>query len=151
MDNKWIKIEYRPMTKEEKEDHGIQDLQEAQMLNCQLPEDGQEVLITTNGMVRTAIFCEEYGECGFEDEDISDVQAWMPMPKPYGKANEREKTEVELFIDYAIKERCEGCKDCDPKAMYQPEVFCVEQSFARWLNRCGKRWQQARGGKDDSQ
>lgn len=89
MDNKWIKIEYRPMTKEEKENHGIQDLQEAQMLNCQLPEDGQEVLITTNGIVRTAIFCEEYGECGFEDEDISNVQAWMPMPKPYGKANER--------------------------------------------------------------
>ena len=51
-------------------------------------------------------------------------------------------TEIEAFIDYAIKERCEGCKDCDPKKNGSQEVVCMEQGFAHWIMDLGKRWQQ---------
>ena len=53
-------------------------------------------------------------------------------------------TEIEAFIDYAIKERCEGCKDCDPKSRESQSVVCMEQGFAHWLMYTGQRWQKER-------
>ena len=60
--------------------------------DCQMPEDGQEVLITTSwGNVCIDTYVQEYG--AFEDhEDYEDVVAWMPLPKPFEKepeANDR--------------------------------------------------------------
>ena len=54
-------------------------------------------------------------------------------------------TEIEAFIDYAIKERCEGCKDCDPKKNGSQAVVCMEQGFAHWIMDLGRRWQQGKG------
>lgn len=52
---------------------------------------------------------------------------------------------IKDFIDYAIKERCEGCKDCDPKKNGSQAVVCMEQGFAQWLIHTGERWKQERG------
>lgn len=54
------------------------------------------------------------------------------------------KQTIDDFIDYAIKERCEGCTECDPKCRDVQEAYCVEQGFAQWLMYTGERWQQAR-------
>ena len=47
-----------------------------------LPEDGEEVILTTEGgFVVTDIFCREDNDgCYFEGYDIEEVRAWMPMP-----------------------------------------------------------------------
>lgn len=50
-----------------------------------LPEDGEEVILTTEGgFITTDIFCREDNDgCYFENYDIDEVRAWMPMPEPY--------------------------------------------------------------------
>ena len=66
------------------------------MIIGSLPEEGEEVLVTVYGQVEIDSFgCdveydESVGECKYEwfceNNDIEDVKAWMPKPKPY-KAN----------------------------------------------------------------
>ena len=59
------------------------------ILNCPLPDDGAEVLITTEfGNVFMDVFHNENGDCYFEDYEIEDARAWMPLPKPYKKEAE---------------------------------------------------------------
>ena len=84
---KWIPIKTRPLTKKEKEyfaEQGYSEDSISFMYDCPLPEDGEEVLITTLfDVVQTDTFCRDDG-CYFEtycDED--DVKAWMPKPEPY--------------------------------------------------------------------
>lgn len=79
----WIPIKFRPLTEEEKECYpeeadGIYD--------CRLPDDGEEVLITTRwGAVCIDTFHrDEEDQSYFEDhDDADDVSAWKPLPKPY--------------------------------------------------------------------
>lgn len=83
----WIPITTRPMTEEEKaEYHGEYDPNEIQMYDCPIPEDCQEVLITTCfGNVTTDTF---YRDDGYYFEtycDDGDVLAWQPKPEPYKK------------------------------------------------------------------
>lgn len=80
--NQWTKIIFRPLTEEEKEKYpegcdGIYD--------CNIPEDGQDVLITTlSGYVVVDTFCRDCDGCYFETYcDTDDVKAWMPFPEPY--------------------------------------------------------------------
>ena len=87
--NKWIPLKTRPMTDEERTFY--RDLAEygAEMFDCPLPDDGQEVLVTTRyDEVKTETFYRDEG-CYFEtycDED--DVKAWMPLPEPYKAESE---------------------------------------------------------------
>ena len=81
----WIKVSARTLTEEEMKDSESEaDIK----LECPLPEDGQEVLLTVNGRkgpsVVVDIFCEvtEYGSY-FENWDWEDIIAWAPMPEPY--------------------------------------------------------------------
>lgn len=86
----WTELTSRLMTDEEKEERGLQPEEIANMINSNLPQDGEEVLITVRGTVTQTTFIEEgYGEVGFDDEYIEDVTAWMPMPEPFkrGKKN----------------------------------------------------------------
>lgn len=63
------------------------------MIIGSLPEEGEEVLVTVYGQVEIDSFgCdveydESIGECRHEwfceNNDIEDVKAWMPKPKPY--------------------------------------------------------------------
>ena len=85
---RWIPIKTRPMTEEEKEhffeyaDSRCDDTYT--ILDCPLPDDGQEVILSVNGYVSTDIFCRDSADgCYFESYDIDDVNAWMPLPQPY--------------------------------------------------------------------
>lgn len=89
---KWIPIKTRPLTDKEKEEYadlGYSEDSITFMYDCPLPEDGEEVLITTRyDEVTTDTFCRDEG-CYFEtycDED--DVKAWMPLPQPYKTESE---------------------------------------------------------------
>ena len=92
----WIPIKTRPMTEEEKEhffeyaDSRCDDTYT--ILDCPLPDDGQEVILSVNGYVSTDIFCRDsaYG-CYFESYDIDDVDAWMPFPESYKAESEDEE------------------------------------------------------------
>ena len=62
------------------------------MINSDLPQDGEEVLITVRGMVKETTFIEEgYGEVGFDEEYIEDVTAWMQMPEPFKKGAKHDR------------------------------------------------------------
>lgn len=77
---RWIPIKIRLITEEEKEEIGYEyDF----IYDCSLPDDGQDVLITTPYGVQKTTFYTDYG-CYFESyEDEGDVIAWMPLPQPY--------------------------------------------------------------------
>ena len=84
--NKWIPITSRPMTEEEKEHYKIHPdyRDDCRIFNCKLPDDGQEVLISVCGGVEIDTFIQDANDgCYFEDRDIDDVDAWMPLPTPY--------------------------------------------------------------------
>lgn len=89
---RWFPIKTRPLTKEEKERYAYLGYSEDSidsMYDCPLPEDGEEVLITTlHDEVTTDTFYRDEG-CYFETYcDKDDVKAWMPKPKPYKAESE---------------------------------------------------------------
>ena len=73
----WIPITYRDADEDEQEDGVIY------MLTCPLPEEGEEVLVSSGKYIRIDTMCYDDGwhfdSCG----DMKDVDAWMPLPKPY--------------------------------------------------------------------
>ena len=93
--SEWIPVTYRPMTGEERiafaKYYGIEycDTADEKTFDCPLPEDGQEILISTSWGV-----LEDVAENDIDDEgfivyglyakgDWKGVDAWMPKPKPY--------------------------------------------------------------------
>ena len=83
----WIPIKTRPLAEEEKEEYPDYSF----MYDCHLPEDGEEVLVTTyGGRVTLDTFYRDDG-CYFECYcDEGDVLAWMPLPKPYKKESDND-------------------------------------------------------------
>lgn len=91
----WIPIKYRLMTPEERIEfadyYGIEycDTASEKMFDCPLPEDGQEILISTGEYVIADVCFIEDGfgsmNCySLENRgDWEGVNAWMPMPEPY--------------------------------------------------------------------
>ena len=89
---KWVPIVSREMTEDEAKNYfdylGDRIGEAYTILDCYLPEDGQEVLITVNGYVTTDTFVRDEGYgCYFEGYDIEDVTAWQPLPEPYKKGD----------------------------------------------------------------
>lgn len=85
----WIPIKTRPMTEEEKEYYSEYLFEGNGLIyECPLPEDGQEVLVTSKyGSVDKTTF---YTDCGnyFENyEDYDEVIAWQPLPEPYKESD----------------------------------------------------------------
>ena len=83
--NGWIPVKTRPMTEEEKEYYSEYLFEDNGFIyECPLPDDGQEVLITSKyGSVDKTTF---YTDCGnyFENyEDYDEVIAWKQLPQPY--------------------------------------------------------------------
>ena len=80
----WRPFKTRPLTDEEKEMHPDIDL----ILDCDLPKNGQKILITVNEPghepVQTDVFCDD-GECSLDSlyEIGTEATAWMPSPEPY--------------------------------------------------------------------
>lgn len=79
-DSSWIPIKTRKLTEEEKEEYPDCEF----MYDCKLPDDGEEVLVTTfAGNVTLDTFCRDDG-CYFETYcEENEVIAWKPKPKPY--------------------------------------------------------------------
>ena len=78
----WIPIKTRELTAEEKEEYPDITF----MWDCPLPDDVQDVLITTRwGDVQLCTFCVDDKGLYFDDMDFDDVLAWMPLPEPYTK------------------------------------------------------------------
>lgn len=96
LDNQWIPITFRGADDEEyalyEKEYGDIPREECNVYNCQLPDDGQEVLITTSwGSVCEDIFHAEPDGYFFEDHyDPDEVIAWMPKPGAYKKGGDRE-------------------------------------------------------------
>lgn len=87
---KWIKIESRPMTEEERKEwselNGYDiEYEDAIIYTSELPDDGQEVLVCSKwGHVWVDTFSDDpdYG-VGFEENgDMDGIVAWMPLPEP---------------------------------------------------------------------
>ena len=85
---KWIEVKYRSITEEERE-HYREDV--TIIYDCVLPEDGQDVLITTyRGDVVFSTFYDDGEVVYFENwEDYDDVIAWMPLPEPFKREEEQ--------------------------------------------------------------
>ena len=86
----WREFKTRPLTEEEKEMYPNID----RLLDCELPKNGQKILITVNEPghepVQTDVFCDD-GECSLDSlyEIGTEATAWMPSPEPY-KPNEKQ-------------------------------------------------------------
>ena len=78
-DDGWIEIKTRPSTYDEKQRY--QDI--IWMYDCELPDDGQEVLVTTSsGDVEKTFYHAEHFV--FEDyEGPDDLLAWRPLPEGF--------------------------------------------------------------------
>ena len=88
----WIPVKFRNLTEEEKKlykERGIFEGAETAW-DCPLPDDRQDVLITTTyGDVVVSTFrIDEYDGMYFEEEDSEYVKAWMPLPEPYKTESE---------------------------------------------------------------
>lgn len=79
--DEWIEVKTRPSTYDEKQRY--QDI--IWMYDCELPDDGQEVLISTKyGTIEKTIYTSEHFV--FEDyEGEDEVLAWMPLPALFKK------------------------------------------------------------------
>lgn len=91
LDSQWIPITFRQADDEEYEKfiERFDDIprEECKVYDCRMPDDGQEVLVTTiGGYVCEDIFCADPDYYGFENcSDPDDAIAWMPKPEPYKK------------------------------------------------------------------
>jgi hypothetical protein len=88
---KWVPIETRPLTKEERQEFAkywcvdYEDTAEEFAFACRMPDDGQEILISTEWGVTIdiCIFDDGYGLETRGDWD--GVTAWMPLPEAYNE------------------------------------------------------------------
>lgn len=84
---RWIPIVRREPTDEEKADYLAQYGEElCYMLENEMPLDGQEVLVSIGEFVSEDVFDEDF--YNFENNDIENVDAWMPLPEPYKSESE---------------------------------------------------------------
>lgn len=78
----WTPIVTRPLTEKEKEEYPDATF----IYDCHMPDDGEEVLVSTIWGVCIDTYCAEPEGCYFENYcDEGDVLAWQPKPKPYKK------------------------------------------------------------------
>ena len=93
---KWIPVVLRPMTAEERSYYeeaagGIFEDEDAVIFDNPMPEDGQEIWVTTKGGYVFQDVCEnDFGMVGLEGNgDWADVIAWQPLyrPEPYKEEN----------------------------------------------------------------
>lgn len=77
----WIPIKIKEITPEDKELLSFDyDDSSTHMWDCEMPDDGEEVLLQTSG----GIFMTEYSlEYGFEDFMGDELKAWMHKPDKY--------------------------------------------------------------------
>lgn len=84
LESRWTPIKIRELTEEERKEN---DECICFMFDCPMPEDEQEILISTKYGV-------EFDTCYFDEgyyldsgRDWDEVHAWMPLPEPYKGAD----------------------------------------------------------------
>lgn len=80
-ESKWIPITMRPIEEDEKDDFPDATF----MFDCHMPENGEEILITTKYGVE---FDTCYNDDGYyldSNRSWDEVFAWMPLPEAYKK------------------------------------------------------------------
>ena len=94
--NKWIPVVLRPMTAEERSYYEeaageIFEDEDAVIFDSPMPEDGQEIWVTTKcGYVFQDVCENDFGMVGLEGNgDWADVIAWQPLYRlePYKEEN----------------------------------------------------------------
>lgn len=78
-DQKWIPFTKRELTTEEKEEHPEWDY----IMNCELPDDGEEILVSNGKFVWSDTFINDGDGCYLDGDTELDGCAWMPLPEPY--------------------------------------------------------------------
>lgn len=82
-ENAWIPVKYHHISEKERAEESISnDIR--YMLDCKMPDDGQEILVTngeTTWQDTSFIDCDGY----YLDSnyDWIDITAWRPLPEPY--------------------------------------------------------------------
>ena len=82
-ENGWIPVKYHQISEKERAEEFLsKDIQ--YMLDCKMPDDGQEILVTngeTTWQDTSFIDCDGY----YLDSnyDWIDITAWRPLPEPY--------------------------------------------------------------------
>ena len=80
VDTRWIPFKKRPLDDEERKEHP----EWVYMWDCPLPDDGEEILVSSKKFVWKDEWCDDCdgsGLCG--GDEIEEDWAWMPMPEPY--------------------------------------------------------------------
>lgn len=79
--NGWIPFKLREADEEEQWEYGF-----THMLDCELPDEGQEILVTySNGCVGIDTFLKDGFECYLDsnNEFVTEAVAWQPLPEAY--------------------------------------------------------------------
>lgn len=86
---KWIPVEYHRITEDERKENDY-PADWVFYIDSPMPEEGQEILITTSGGVGIDT-CLNDGDSYYTDSGYDwcgDITAWMPLPEPYKKEGE---------------------------------------------------------------
>ena len=81
----WIPVEYHQITEEERQENDY-PADWVYYIDSPMPEEGQEILITTNTGYVEKCTCLNDGESWYTDDDYDwcgEIKAWMPLPEPY--------------------------------------------------------------------
>ena len=98
-EQRWIPVKYHELTEEERKEC-LFSADIKYMLDCELPDDEQEIIVTDGRhvWVDTCIVNDGYALDSGHDW-IEDVVAWMPLPEPY-----REVFMWRVFADLSYKQ-----------------------------------------------
>lgn len=82
-ENGWIPVKYHQISEKERAEESISnDIQ--CMLDCKMPDDGQEILVTNGETTwRDTSFIDCDGYYLDSNYDWIEITAWQPLPKPY--------------------------------------------------------------------
>ena len=89
-EQRWIPVKYHELTEEERKEC-LFSADIKYMLDCELPDDEQEIIVTDGRhvWVDTCIVNDGYALDSGHDW-IEGVVAWMPLPEPYRESEEEQ-------------------------------------------------------------
>lgn len=77
-EQRWIPFTKRELTAEEQEEHPEWSC----IMECPLPDEGQEILVSNGKRVWLDTFCVDDG-CYLDSDHELEGCAWMPLPEPW--------------------------------------------------------------------
>lgn len=123
-EQRWIPVKYHELTEEERKEL-LFSADIKYMLDCELPDDEQEIIVTDGRhvWVDTCIVNDGYALDSGHDW-IEDVIAWMPLPEPFRESEDSmerltEKNDVGSHYFPKCFEKCGGlgasgkCDNCE--------------------------------------